>query len=105
AWSARHELDRLGVRRLRLADLLDELAALDRQPEWWRLLYEATEDADRDQLSGLPVPLADGRLVRGPRGVVVGAEEPVLGALLTLGFRVAEPAAAPPPLVPLRPLH
>jgi hypothetical protein len=101
AWSARHELDRLGVRRLRLADLLDDLAALDRQPEWWRLLYEATEDADRDQLSGLPVPLADGRLVRGPRGVVVGAEEPVLGALLTLGFRVAEPAAAAPALVRL----
>ena len=31
----------LGVRRLRLAELADTLASLDRDPAWWRRLYDA----------------------------------------------------------------
>ena len=64
----------LGVRRLRLAELADTLAGLDREPAWWRRLYAAlaaAEPAELSELGSLPVPLADGRLVRGPRGLLL----------------------------------
>ena len=66
----------LGVRRLRLAELADMLASLDRDPAWWRDLYEvlaAAEPAELGELGSLPVPLADGRLV----GALVGSCCPV----------------------------
>ena len=72
----------LGVRRLPLAELADMLAALDRPPAWWRGLYEALAAAAPDELAelgALPVPLADGRQVRGPRGLLLpgpGLEQP-----------------------------
>jgi hypothetical protein len=96
AWAGRRELDRLGVQRTRLADLVDDLAMLSRPAPWWRELYQALADADRDALTGLPVPLTDGRLVRGPRSVVVGADDELAGALVDLGLRVADPQAAHP---------
>jgi hypothetical protein len=91
----------LGVRRLRLADLADTLASLDREPAWWRRLYEALAGADQAELGALPVPLADGRLVRGPRGLLLpgpGLAEPAAppGALAVLGLRVVHPAAVHP---------
>jgi hypothetical protein len=92
AWAARRELDRLGVRRLRLTDLVDDLAALDRPATWWQRLYDALETvraSDLDALSGLPVPLADGRLVRGARRVLVGATPEEAQELAALGLRVA----------------
>ena len=94
AWAGRRELDRLGVRRIRLADLVDDLATLDRPAPWWQQLYDALESVragDLEALSGLPVPLADGRLVRGPRGVVVGAGADQAAGLRGLGLRVAAP--------------
>ena len=103
---ARHPaLAILGVRRLRLADLADMLASLDRDPGWWRDLYEvlaAAEPAELGELGALPVPLADGRLVRGPRGLLLpgpGLEQ--AQALAALGFRVVQPAAAHPLLARL----
>src|SRR4029077_17852031 len=72
----------LGVRRLPLAELADMLAALDRPPGWRRGLYEAMAAAAPDELGesgALPVPLADGRQVRGPRGLLLpgpGLEQP-----------------------------
>jgi hypothetical protein len=95
----------LGVRRLRLAELADTLASLDRDPVWWRRLYNAlaaAEPAERGELGALPVPLADGRLVRGPRGLLLpgpGLEhaEP----LALLGFRVVHPGAVHPLLARL----
>jgi hypothetical protein len=95
----------LGVRRLRLADLADMLASLDRDPAWWRDLYEvlaAAEPAELGELGGLPVPLADGRLVRGPRGLLLpgpGLEH--AESLTALGFRVAQSGAVHPLLVRL----
>ncbi|MBO0805525.1 MAG: hypothetical protein J2P25_20915, partial [Nocardiopsaceae bacterium] len=69
AGPSRHPAYRtLGVRRLPLAELTDMLAALDRPVSWWRGLYGALAAADpgqRAELGALPVPLADGRLVRG----------------------------------------
>jgi hypothetical protein len=95
----------LGVRRLRLAELADMLASLDRDPAWWRDLYEvlaAAEPAELGELGALPVPLADGRLVRGPRGLLL----PGLGlrhaqSLSALGFRVVHSGAVHPLLTRL----
>jgi hypothetical protein len=71
-------LTALGVLRLRPADIVELLAGLDRPPSWWRRCYAALTpllDADpaaREELGALPVPLADGRTVTGPRGVLLG---------------------------------
>jgi hypothetical protein len=95
----------LGVRRLPLAELADTLARLDRDPAWWRGLYAALADAPPEELTelgALPVPLADGRLVRGPRGVLLpgsGLDHP--GRLTVLGLRVAHPDAVHPLLTRL----
>jgi hypothetical protein len=95
----------LGVRRMPLAELADLLAALDREPAWWRGLYAALADVpaeERAELGALPVPLADGRLVRGPRGLLLpgpGLEH--AGRLAVLGLRVVDPEAAHPLLARL----
>src|SRR5215467_9431275 len=95
----------LGVQRLRLAELADMLAGVDRNPAWWRDLYAvlaAAEPAELGELGALPVPLADGRLVRGPRGLLLpgpGLEHP--GRLAALGLRVVDPEAAHPLLARL----
>ncbi|HEX6920848.1 MAG TPA: molecular chaperone Hsp90, partial [Actinomycetes bacterium] len=95
-------LDRLGVRRLPLADVVDQLADLRRDPSWWRGLYAVlpTGPDSRDALGALPVPLADGRLVRGPRGLLLpGGAMPA--GLEVLGVRVVHPDAAHPALLRL----
>jgi hypothetical protein len=95
----------LGVRRLPLAELADLLASLNREPTWWRGLYAALADAPAEEmaeLGALPVPLADGRLVRGPRGLLLpgpGLEHP--DRLAVLGLRVVAPQAAHPLLARL----
>jgi hypothetical protein len=95
----------LGVRRMSLAELVDLLAALDREPSWWRGLYAALADVpaeERAELGALPVPLADGRLVRGPRGLLLpgpGLEH--AGRLAVLGLRVVDAEAAHPLLARL----
>jgi hypothetical protein len=95
----------LGVRRMPLAELADLLASLDREPSWWRGLYRALADVpaeERAELGALPVPLADGRLVRGPRGLLLpgpGLEH--AARLAVLGLRVVDPEAAHPLLARL----
>ena len=90
----------LGVRRMPLAELADLLASLDREPAWWHRLYIALAGVpadERAELGALPVPLADGRLVRGPRGLLLpgqGLEH--AGRLAVLGLRVVAPQAAHP---------
>lgn len=118
AWSPRHPaLVSLRVHRLGLADLADLLGDAQRAPSWWASLYKAlatagAAGADLDELGSLPVPLADDRLVRGPRSLllptddwarVVDAEgnriDPAV--LATLGVRVVHPDAAHPLLLRL----
>lgn len=89
-------LDRLGVRRLPLADALDALVDVAREPAWWRGLYDALDGIEPRQLEGLPVPLTDGRTVRGPRSVVLPAGSPSAADLALLGHRIAHPAAVHP---------
>jgi hypothetical protein len=95
----------LGARRLRLAELADTLASLDRDPAWWRRLYDALAAADPGELSelgALPVPLADGRLVRGPRGLLLpGPGLEYADRLALLGLRVVHPGAVHPLLARL----
>jgi hypothetical protein len=93
----RQELRTLGVRRMALAETVDQLANLDREPAWWRNLYGALLGADREALGALPVPLADGRKVTGPRRVLVPSGDEVSAQdLALLGLRLVHPEAAHP---------
>ncbi|MFG2913996.1 sacsin N-terminal ATP-binding-like domain-containing protein [Kitasatospora sp. NPDC048298] len=108
----RTELRVLNVRRVPLAEVVDQLGGLDREPAWWRNLYAALGAADPEALGALPVPLADGRTVTGPRRVLLPSEdadwaafpgypESLAGALAALDLRLAHPEAAHPLLAKL----
>ncbi|MFG2006500.1 sacsin N-terminal ATP-binding-like domain-containing protein [Spirillospora sp. NPDC048911] len=110
-WPVRHQaLGALGVRRMELADVVDDLAALDREPAWWRRLYEAFTGASTDSLGALPVPLAGepdpfrehgARMVRGPRGLLVATDGIDPAGLGALGLRFVHPEAEHPLLLRL----
>ncbi|WP_421109410.1 sacsin N-terminal ATP-binding-like domain-containing protein [Streptomyces sp. NEAU-S77] len=114
----RQELRALDVARLPLGEVIDRLAGVERAPAWWRRLYDALAGTDPDRLSGLPVPLADGRTTIGPRQVLLPLPGDVDGGdggdggtgteksegsagethrtLARLGLKVAHPEAAHP---------
>lgn len=95
----RVELRTLGVARVPLTDAIDRLAGLEKEPEWWQRLYDSLAGVDPDRLSGLPVPLADGRTTIGPRQVLLPTSDgPLIDAelLARLGLKVAHPSAAHP---------
>ena len=96
-WSqARPALAALGVRDLPLADALDAVADVARPPVWWRDVYHALGSVERHLLEGLPVPLVDGRTVRGPRTALLpGTEVPAVD-LAALGRRIVHPDAVHP---------
>ncbi|MGW5262718.1 sacsin N-terminal ATP-binding-like domain-containing protein [Microbispora sp. NPDC004025] len=106
-WASRHPaLTTLGVRRVDLADVVDMLsgeAVEDKDPSWWRSVYEVLPADDLEAVGAIAVPLADGRLVRGPRGtLVLTAESSVDPSLLApLGLRIVHPGAAHPLLLRL----
>ncbi|MCX4747327.1 molecular chaperone Hsp90 [Kitasatospora sp. NBC_01287] len=108
----RAELRALQVRRVPLAEVVDQLGGLDREPAWWRSLYGALAGADPEALGALPVPLATGRIVTGPRRVLLPSEdadwagfpgypEALAEALDLLDLRLAHPEAAHPLLAKL----
>ncbi|MFG3528803.1 sacsin N-terminal ATP-binding-like domain-containing protein [Streptomyces sp. NPDC047917] len=108
----RSELRTLQVARVPLTEAIDRLAGLERDPGWWRRLYDSLSGIDPDRLSGLPVPLAGTaqdagsgapavpRTTIGPRQVLLPlpdtAAGPVLERLARLGLKVAHPDAAHP---------
>ncbi|MGW9030629.1 sacsin N-terminal ATP-binding-like domain-containing protein [Streptomyces sp. NPDC055722] len=95
----RVELRTLGVARVPLTEAVDRLAGLEKEPDWWWRLYNSLAGVDPDRLSGLPVPLADGRTTIGPRQILLPTVEgpPVAPeALARLGLKVAHPDAAHP---------
>ncbi|MEV6868222.1 hypothetical protein AB0M44_45480 [Streptosporangium subroseum] len=106
-WPSRHPaINALGVKRVQLTDVVDMLsgdAVKDRDPAWWRSLYEVLPADDPESLGALPVPLADGRLVRGPRGTLLLIDGSALdpAVLAPLGLRVVHPDAAHPLLLRL----
>jgi hypothetical protein len=101
-WPVRHPgLEPLGIRRMPLADVVDALAGLEREPSWWREVYAALAGADTDGLGALPVPLADGRTVRGPRGLLLATPEIDPADLGGLGLRFVHQDAADPLLLRL----
>ncbi|MFE7646218.1 sacsin N-terminal ATP-binding-like domain-containing protein [Streptomyces phaeoluteigriseus] len=95
----RVELRTLGVARVPLADAVDRLAGLEKDPQWWYRLYESLAGVDPERLSGLPVPLADGRTTIGPRQVLLPTSDAArldADVLARLGLKVAHPDAAHP---------
>lgn len=95
----RVELRTLGVGRVPLTDAVDRLAGLEKEPGWWLRLYDSLAGVDPDRLTGLPVPLADGRTTIGPRQVLLPSPDGVSldpEALTRLGLKVAHPDAAHP---------
>ncbi|MFI8832470.1 sacsin N-terminal ATP-binding-like domain-containing protein [Streptomyces afghaniensis] len=95
----RAELRTLGVARVPLTDAIDRLAGLEKEPGWWRRLYDSLAGVDPDRLSGLPVPLADGRTTIGPRQVLLPSPDATgidPETLARLGLKVAHPDAAHP---------
>ncbi|MGC9378107.1 sacsin N-terminal ATP-binding-like domain-containing protein [Streptomyces sp. MH13] len=93
----RAELRTLGVARVPLTDAIDRLAGLEKAPGWWRRLYDSLAGVDPDRLSGLPVPLADGRTTIGPRQVLLPSADAASldpEVLTRLGLKVAHPDAA-----------
>ncbi|MFG2574651.1 sacsin N-terminal ATP-binding-like domain-containing protein [Streptomyces sp. NPDC048481] len=104
----RVELRTLGVARIPLADVVDRLAGLEKDPQWWYRLYDSLAGVDPDRLTGLPVPLAGDasasfgggrRTAVGPRQVLLptpdaSALDPQV--LARLGLKVAHPDAAHP---------
>ncbi|MEV0384400.1 hypothetical protein [Nonomuraea sp. NPDC050643] len=104
-WNARHPaMVALGVRRVELADIVDLLsgeAAEAREPSWWRSLYQVLPADDPESLGALPVPLTDGRVVRGPRGTLILTDGGADLDLTPLGLRIVHPEAAHPALLRL----
>ncbi|WP_216843620.1 sacsin N-terminal ATP-binding-like domain-containing protein [Phytoactinopolyspora alkaliphila] len=94
-WWRTDALQRLGAKVTPLTDLVDQLSALTLSPDQWRAMYAALDGAELEALGALPVPLADGRVVRGPRSVLLpGDLEPAL--LAPFRLRVTHPDAAHP---------
>ncbi|HEX6234662.1 MAG TPA: hypothetical protein VFZ63_16160 [Jiangellaceae bacterium] len=100
-WWRAEPLRRLGARIAELADVVDALGEHDLEPAEWRDLYDALEGADLEALATLAVPLADGRLVRGARGVLLPGPDVGPETLMALGLRVAAASAVHPLLARL----
>ncbi|MEV4237255.1 ATP-binding protein [Nocardia sp. NPDC049737] len=94
----------LDVHRLGLARLAELSGGLERSPKWWQSLYAALEPYVVDplaaeELGAVAVPLADGRLVTGPRTVVLDDQLDV--AIPVHWARLAHPEAVHPLLARL----
>lgn len=67
----------VGATPLGIAEVVDVLTGIDREPTWWRGLYDVLMDGvearriDTAELGALPVPLVDGRTVPGPRDALL----------------------------------
>ncbi|MBQ1119125.1 sacsin N-terminal ATP-binding-like domain-containing protein [Streptomyces sp. B15] len=94
----RTELRVLEVPRVPLGEAVDRLTGVEREPGWWWRLYDSLAGVDPERLTGLPVPLADGRTAVGPRHVLLplpdGAVPPE--RMARLGLKAAHPDAAHP---------
>ncbi|MFH9107193.1 sacsin N-terminal ATP-binding-like domain-containing protein [Streptomyces albus] len=94
----RTELRALQVARVPLGEAIDRLTGVERDPGWWWRLYDSLTGIDPDRLTGLPVPLADGRTTVGPRHVLLPLPDGAAGPqrLARLGLKAAHPDAVHP---------
>lgn len=87
----------VGVRRMDLAALVELLSTVERPAQWWAALYAGLEHTgsldDRDALSAIPVPLADGRTAYGARGLLIAEHDLGAADLAALGLRMVHPDA------------
>jgi len=100
SWSRRTDaptLSTLGVGRTDLAGVIDLVSTVHRPAQWWGRLYAALGSTnsleDRDALSAIPVPLADGRTAYGARGLLLPERDLDGANLARLGLRVVHPDA------------
>ena len=102
SWSRRNPvaLAVLGVRRVNIAALIDELAGVTQPPAWWHELYDAlaTAGVSSEALTGLPVPLSSGAMALSARGLLMPGP---LGDLDVVGLRTIDADAAHPLLLRL----
>ncbi|WP_245660873.1 sacsin N-terminal ATP-binding-like domain-containing protein [Nocardia kruczakiae] len=87
----------LDVHRIGLARVAELTGSVQRPPQWWYSLYDALEQFVTDplaaeELGALAVPLSDGRLVTGPRTVVL--DDQLEDAVAVPWARLAHPEAA-----------
>ncbi|WP_418606130.1 hypothetical protein [Georgenia sp. SUBG003] len=93
----------LGVVLRDLSDVVDDLPAGGHEPRRWRDLYAALAPyatAQREALTGLPVPLHDGRTARGAAGCCCRRRSSPPWASACRGLRVVHPRGRPPPCSP-----
>ncbi|MGI4894299.1 MAG: hypothetical protein ACRYF3_04195, partial [Janthinobacterium lividum] len=108
--AAPHPLDRLltelGVTRLGLADALELLPGTGGTSQartlFAALASFATDPVAREAMTGVPVPLLDGRVVHGPRGTLVlegpsGLDPEAAQLLARFGLRLVDPYAVDGP--------
>lgn len=92
----------VGAERLDMPELVEILTGVDRPVAWWHSLYEVlltlleAHSVSTDDLGALPVPLADGRTVPGPRGALQFGGEllDLLARAEVTGLRLVHPDAA-----------
>ncbi|SDX03904.1 hypothetical protein SAMN05421504_102118 [Amycolatopsis xylanica] len=105
----------VGSDPLPVAEIVDLLTGVTREPSWWRSVYDAllplleSHEVTVDDLGALPVPLSDGRTLPGPRGaLLVGGSAELLELLSDVdiaGLRLVHPEAAHPLLERLDAKH
>lgn len=90
---------------LGVAEVVDILTGVDGEPAWWRSVYDAllpvleAHQISPDDLGALPVPLADGRTMPGPRGALLFGSGELLDLLAeaeVTGLMLVHPEAAHP---------
>ena len=88
----------LGLSLRSWADVWDALAPRGLSATEWKQIYVAAAGVDRSALEGLPIPVADGRVLRDARACVMadGLAPESAEDLATLGLAVVDPDAADP---------
>ncbi|MEV4310930.1 hypothetical protein [Actinocrispum sp. NPDC049592] len=101
----------LEISWLRTPEIVAAITGIDQDPSWWHRVYAAIspfaeqDGSIRDNLTGLPVPLADGRTLPGPRGTLLADDPEFLSELDVPGLRLVHPEAAHPLLERLGAKH
>lgn len=109
------DLRAVGARSLSPAEAIELLTGAQREPSWWRSLYDVllpaleAHDLTKDDLGALPVPISDGRTLPGVRdALLVGGSAELLELLSDvdiIGLRLVHPGAAHPLLERLGAKH